>query len=311
MKILAHVHTLNDEEVIDRSLEALLQQTYPVQEILVVDNGSTDHILEKLSLKPVTTIHHLENRGTSGSVKTGMQYAICKQYDWIWVLDADSLPRPDALERLVDLYESFDRETRGYIGVLSSSHVLVPSLRLFQGRRLTPKGPRFPKIDPTRPYHECDSTIWSGSLISLEAVRAVGFPRCGTVGYWEDLSLDYGDMEFCYRIRQAGYKVLVHRFSLIDHPVGQHKQIYILGLSLVSTNHSVSRRYLYFRNLVYFWLFLYPQKNWFMLGIWFLCRLMVTLLGIAIMENNRVPKVLACLRGIWDGLHRNLHYRYE
>ena len=49
MKILGHIHTFNDEEVIDRSLQALLDQTYPLDAIVIVDNASTDGSVDKLS----------------------------------------------------------------------------------------------------------------------------------------------------------------------------------------------------------------------------------------------------------------------
>jgi glycosyltransferase involved in cell wall biosynthesis len=45
VRIVGHIHTFNDEEVIDRSLHALLRQTCPVDEIILVDNGSTDGTL--------------------------------------------------------------------------------------------------------------------------------------------------------------------------------------------------------------------------------------------------------------------------
>ncbi len=311
MKILGHIHTFNDEEIIDLSLEALLVQTYSVDRIVVVDNGSTDNTVRRPFPPHVVVIQHRQNLGTSYAVKTGLQYALVNQYDWMWVLDADSLPREDALQKLVALYESFDLETRSHIGLLSCSQVLTPSTTLFHGRCLTPGGPRLPKSDSNQLYCECDSTIWSGSLFSLQAVRVVGLPRCGEMGCWEDLSLDYGDLEFSYRIRRAGYKVVVHRFSIIDHAVGKTKEVRVLGFPLVTTNHSAARRYLFFRNLVYFWLYLYPRRNWVMLGVWFAYRVGLTILGILIGEQDRARKMLACGRGVWDGLRKNLHNRWE
>lgn len=308
MKILGHIHTFNEE--VDRSLQALLDQTYPVNEILVVDNGSTDSILEKPFPKHITVVRNSTNLGPSGALVGSLQYAMAKQYDWIWVFDADSAPRKDALEKLVDLYASFNLQTQHDIGVLSCSQVLEPSTKLFQGRRLTPSGPRLSKIDPSRPYCECDATIWSGSLINIDAVRAVGLPRCGRANYWEDMSCDQGDVDFFYRIKKAGYRVLVHRFSMIDHLVGQSKQVHILGRTFVSTNHSPDRRYLFFRNLTYFWLYLYPRRNWLGLSLWFSYRFTLTILGIVIIEKDRVPKLWACLRGIRDGLTKNLYRHY-
>ena len=38
-------------------------------------------------------------------MKSGIEYALEHQYDWIWILDADSVPRPNALELLTRLIE--------------------------------------------------------------------------------------------------------------------------------------------------------------------------------------------------------------
>ena len=105
MRILGHIHTFNDEEIIDRTVQALLDQTYPVDEIVLVDNASQDRTLARSFPKQVIIIRHSENQGTSGAVATGMEYALGKQYDWIYLLDADSLPRKDALQRLIEFYE--------------------------------------------------------------------------------------------------------------------------------------------------------------------------------------------------------------
>ncbi len=79
MKILGHIHTFNDEEVIDLSLQALLDQTYPLDEIVLVDNASTDGTLQRNFPSKVTIIRHTENLGTSGAVATGLQYGIANQ----------------------------------------------------------------------------------------------------------------------------------------------------------------------------------------------------------------------------------------
>src|SRR4051812_34400190 len=95
MRILVHIHTFNDADVINATIAALQKQTRSPDEILVVDNASSDDTLQQPSLKDVTVIRHPENRGTSGAVHTGIGYALERGYDWIWIFDADSRPEPD------------------------------------------------------------------------------------------------------------------------------------------------------------------------------------------------------------------------
>jgi len=302
MRILVHVHTWNDADVVRTVLDAILRQTRMPEEILIVDNGSTDGTAELVFPNLVTVVRHRLNLGTSGAVKTGIEYALAHGYDWIWILDADSVPRPDALELLTRLVETEGRQ----LGAVCTSHNLVALGQMLRGRLLTPGGPRLPRIPQDRNTVDCDSIIWSGALINLAVVERVGLPRAGRLGCWEDLSLDYGDIEYAYRIHRAGYRILVHCDSIIDHPVGRGLHGRILGWDFYSTNHSAFRRYLYFRNLVFFWLRLYHRRSWPMLLVWFGYQLSTILAGIVFLERERGPKVRACILGIRDGLRGRL-----
>ena len=153
--------------------------------------------------------------------------------------------------------------------------------------------------------------IWSGALINLAVVGRVGLPRAGKTGCWEDLSLDYGDIEYAYRISRAGYRIVVHCDSIIDHPIGRGLHGRILGWDVYSTNHSAFRRYLYFRNLVFFWLKLYHRRNWPLLMIWFGYRFGAILFGIVFLERQRRVKIKACLLGIYDGLRGHLDRNFS
>jgi GT2 family glycosyltransferase len=302
VRILVQVHTWNGADVIGIALAAILKQTVAVEEILVIDNGSTDGTAELAYPEVVTVVRHRLNVGTSGSVKTGIEYARAHGYDWLWILDADSAPRPDALELLARLVQARDQRLISEIGIVCSSHDLVNLGRTLHGRILTPGGPRPPKLREGRSYVGCDSVIWSGALINLAVVERVGLPRAGALGCWEDLSLDYGDTEYTYRIHRAGYKILVHLDSIIDHPLGRGLHRRILGRKFYTSNHPAFRRYLHFRNLVFFWLRIYHRRNWPMLLVWFLHRLSVMLVTIIFLERERGLKIKACLFGVRDGL---------
>ena len=300
-RILIQVHTWNAADIISDTLAAIMQQTLPVEEILIVDNASIDGTPDLPYPEIVTVVRHRFNLGTSGSVKTGIEYARAHRYDWIWVLDADSRPKRDALELLVKMMPATESD-RSKIGIVSSSHNLLRLGQMLHGRMLTPGGPRIPAVREDSDTVDCDSVIWSGALINLAMVDRVGLPRAGAHGSWEDLSLDYGDIEYSYRIRRAGYRVIVHRRSLIDHPIGKGLHRSILRHDFYSSNHPAFRRYLYFRNLVYFWLRIYHRRNWLMLLVWFSYRLGVTLMGIMLLEKERATKLRACFTGIRDGL---------
>jgi GT2 family glycosyltransferase len=310
-RILVQIHTWNSATVIGTVLESISLQTVGLQDILIVDNGSTDGTPDLAYPDKVTVIVHGRNLGTSGSVKTGIVYAVGHGYDWLWVLDADSAPRPDALELLLRLAEKRDLEDDREIGVVCCSHNLIKLGQTLHGRMLTPGGPRLPKLREDRNYVDCDSVIWSGALINLAVARQVGLPRAGAIGCWEDLSLDYGDTEYTYRIHRAGYRILVHRNSVIDHPLGKGSHRRILGCEFYTSNHPAFRRYLHFRNLIFFWLRVYHRRNWPVLLIWFGHRISVMIAKIVFLERQRGAKIMACLAGIRDGLRGHMDGNFE
>src|SRR5437870_2894701 len=104
MRVLAHIHTLNAADVIDRCLDALQRQTRPPDAILIVDNGSTDGTLNRRFPEQVTVIRNPANLGVIGSIRVGIADALDHGFDWIWVLDADGVPEPRALAIMLKSY---------------------------------------------------------------------------------------------------------------------------------------------------------------------------------------------------------------
>jgi len=305
MRILGHIHTLNDEEVIDRSLQALLAQTYPLDGILVVDNGSTDGTLKRSFPQHVTVIRHPENRGTSGAVVTGMQYALEKGYDWIWLFDADSAPRGDALKKLVDLYQSFPSDVREQIWFVASLPVDAATQEPWHGTRFTPRGPKSVQPDPAQAFYECDVAMWTGSLYRLARVQRVGLPSV-------DYVLDGGECEYGYRGKRLGYRAFVHQGSILDHNIGCQPAArftsHRLGpLSFKLLELAPIRWYYASRNNLYFWLYEYHERN-----LYHVLREFSSFLNhlTKFVLLLRRPELTACLRGMRDGLCKNMHHRY-
>ena len=115
-EVSVYIPAYNVESFLESCIQGIRQQTYPVKEILVVDDGSKDRTLElaeqfaKTSQSwktPVRVLQHPQNRGLAAVRNTGVQNA---QSDYIASLDADCVPQPDWLERLMPL---FDREKMG------------------------------------------------------------------------------------------------------------------------------------------------------------------------------------------------------
>lgn len=90
----------NREELLPQTLESLLRQTFPAEEIIVVDDGSTDRtaaVAESFG-KPVQVIHQ-ENSGPSAARNRGF---LESQGEFIHFFDSDDLALPNKHEIQVE-----------------------------------------------------------------------------------------------------------------------------------------------------------------------------------------------------------------
>ena len=96
MKISVVIPAYNVEEYIERAIDSVLAQTRTPDEIIVVDDGSSDATAEKIKTygEKVCYIHQ-ENRGLSGARNTGIRRA---SSEWIAFLDGDDEWLPRKLE---------------------------------------------------------------------------------------------------------------------------------------------------------------------------------------------------------------------
>lgn len=97
----------NGEKFIRETIESVLAQTFPVMEMIVVDDGSTDHsskIAESFG-EPVRVIKQ-ENQGESVARNRGISEALGSH---LLFLDADDLLHPESLERLCGAIQGNNR----------------------------------------------------------------------------------------------------------------------------------------------------------------------------------------------------------
>src|SRR5438874_1719987 len=103
-RVCAVVPTYNCKGPLANCLEVVRRQTRPLDEIIVVDNASTDGTKEMIQERfsgSVTYIRLPENLGGSGGFDKGMRVAHEHGHDWIWCLDSDALPSETTLNDIL------------------------------------------------------------------------------------------------------------------------------------------------------------------------------------------------------------------
>jgi GT2 family glycosyltransferase len=118
MRVLAQIHTVNEAAFIQQALDGL-QQARSADAIVIADNGSTDGTLDRTFPETIMVIRNPADLGTCGSVGVGFTHALKHEFDWIWVLDADSVPEPSAVENLLAFFDRMPPEEREEVCVLA------------------------------------------------------------------------------------------------------------------------------------------------------------------------------------------------
>jgi GT2 family glycosyltransferase len=105
--VAAVVVTFNRKELLCECLDALLAQTYPVSRIVLIDNASSDGTAELLAEKGYLENEIFDylrlpvNSGGAGGFHEGVKRAFEAGFDWLWLMDDDVEPVPNALKKML------------------------------------------------------------------------------------------------------------------------------------------------------------------------------------------------------------------
>src|SRR5690606_20751009 len=197
-------------------LHSLQRTTYAHHQVVVVDNGSTNGSPELLEREYpwVQLIRLPENRGYSGAVNAGIEYALAVEADFVFVLNNDTVVPPDTIGSLVDAFSGDPA-----IGIVAPKILYYDRPdRVFslgdRSYRLLPMPRGFGYTQRDRPdfagIMEFDYVPACAMLIRTDLFHHVGFFDVTYFMYYEDA-------DFCRRARDRGYRVLCQADAVIYH----------------------------------------------------------------------------------------------
>ena len=102
--VTAFIPTFNRSGFLKEALSSLLRQTRPPDEIIVVDDGSTDDTAQVVaSFGSQVEYVHKANGGKSAALNLGLQRS---SYELIYILDDDDIAADDAIERMAEALQN-------------------------------------------------------------------------------------------------------------------------------------------------------------------------------------------------------------
>lgn len=234
LRIAAVVVTYNRKELLSECVGAVLEQTYPV-DILIVDNASTDgtrqELEELICQGKIQYINTGANLGGAGGFHVAVREAVSRKYDYIWLMDDDTIPEKDALLTLVQA----GKDTKGNFGFLSSKavwkdgNVCRMNEQKFMGSEVV-NGKKFTK---------CRQATFVSLFLPSRVVFQIGLP-IKEFFIWGD------DVEFTRRISEK------YACYYVPESVVLHKTANNEGSNIATDDVSRMDRYRYaYRNEVY------------------------------------------------------------
>ncbi len=104
MKILIAIPAYNEEGRISKLL-SILTERFPQEDILVIDDGSSDRTYEEAVASGVKVIRNQPNLGKGESLKKAFKYAVSHGYDAVLTVDADLQHDPDDIPGFIKKFK--------------------------------------------------------------------------------------------------------------------------------------------------------------------------------------------------------------
>jgi GT2 family glycosyltransferase len=314
-KVTVVIVNWNGEHFLDRCLSAVLAQTVTPDEILLVDNASSDASLKIVWRYPSVRVLELnENLGFARGNNVAVEAAAAES-EWIALLNPDAFPGPRWVETLLSAARDY------------------PAFDIFGGKMVSAADSTV--LDGVGDAYHMSGLVWRmghGKSIAsfLEQACEVFSPCAAAALYRRSALLEVGGFDedyFCYvedvdlgfRLRLAGYKAMYVPDAVVHH----------VGSATTGGQHSDFAVYHGHRNLV--WTFVKDMPGilfWLLLPLHVVMNL-VTILWFAVKGRGGVilqakrdallglPKMwrkrktiqstrIACAREIWRVLDKHI-----
>lgn len=215
MKVITLILNTNRRQDTLACLASLNESSYPDQQIVVLDNASTDGSVEAIrhQFPEVQVVALCENKGYAGNNNVGIQLAMEQGAEWVFVLNEDTILHPDCLSLMIQA--AVQDPQIGVVGPMVY-HYSEPKTIQSAGGRLdrfwqsTHIGENETDNGQFSSPREVDWISGCAILVKREVIAQLGALDERFFYYWEET-------EWCLRAGRAGWRALHVPQALLWH----------------------------------------------------------------------------------------------
>ncbi len=197
-KVSLYIPSYNSAGYLEKCLESILKQTYPIEEIIVVDDGSVDETFEVASKFPVKLIRHRNNRGIAAARNAAVLEA---KSDFVAAIDADCLVESTWLQ------ECMNNFTESNIAAVGGKLIEQNNKRIayrWRAAHLKQHWGDKRKINPI-------FLFGSNTTIKKNAFKQAGFYN------EEKFRKNYEDVDLSLRLKKKGFGLIYEPGAVARH----------------------------------------------------------------------------------------------
>ncbi|WP_186391358.1 MULTISPECIES: glycosyltransferase family 2 protein [unclassified Pannonibacter] len=256
--------------------------------LLIIDNGSDEDLKDISNENNITFIPLSENFGIAHAQNVGIKRARDYCANYVLLLDQDSIPAPDMVERLMRAAEKLEAEGQKVAAVGPSYSDVrqgeIPSFVYLKGLSLHRRACSDPEA--TVPV---DFLIASGSLLPMPSLDLIG-------GMAEELFIDYVDIEWGLRAAKLGFSSFGVCNAHMEHALGDD---WIPYKGRKIPLHSPLRHYYHMRNAIWLARQSWISRAWTTVLIWRVIR-QFAFFSLFAPQGYRHAQMMAI--GLWHGI---------
>jgi GT2 family glycosyltransferase len=201
------------------AVKSLLASRRPIDDVIVVDNDSTESVRDRLRGvdRDVTYLLTGRNLGFSGGMNVGIREALARGAERVLLVNSDVIVPPDCVERLERCLDSQNAGITGPVVLARSEPGSVASLGMSYSRqtgRMRHRGVGTPLHDAGTGTVPVDAVSGCLMLVRREVFDAIGLLD-------EDFFFSFEEIDFCLNARRAGFTTMLDRSAVVYHEGGR------------------------------------------------------------------------------------------